>query len=142
MQRDAVIGRPTQLDVRYRWVSRCGLGETGAERTPHDRMPGSRAGVMANWDAVFHAAARQGVAIEIDGDPSRQDLDHILARHALGCGCLFALDSDAHTTGQLSDAETAIAHARGAEIPADRIVCWPLERLLAWVRHPSSECLS
>ena len=105
------------------------------------RISGSRAGVIANWEAVFESAAQRGVAIEIDGDPARQDLDHTLARQALGCGCLFALDSDAHTTSQLSYAETALAHARLAAIPADRIInCWPLERLLDWLRGPTSEC--
>jgi putative hydrolase len=82
----------------------------------------------------------KGVAIEIDGDPARQDLDHALARRALDAGCLFALDSDAHTASQLSYAETAIAHARLAGIPAERIVnCWPLERLLAWIANPLLE---
>ena len=52
---------------------------------------GSRAGVQANWDEVFSAAAAAGVAVEIDGDPSRQDLDYTLARRALAVGCLFAL---------------------------------------------------
>ena len=46
----------------------------------------------------------------------------------------------AHTTTQLSYAETAVAHARLAGIPAERIVnCWPLDRLLAWLANPSSE---
>ena len=91
--------------------------------------------------AVFAAAAQRGVAIEIDGDPARQDLDFTLARQALEFDCIFALDSDAHTTGQLSYAETALAHARLAGIPVDRIVnCWPLERLLAWLSDPSSKC--
>jgi histidinol phosphatase-like PHP family hydrolase len=40
------------------------------------------------------------VAIEIDGDPVRQDLDYVLAQSALAAGCLFALDSDAHTTAR------------------------------------------
>ena len=97
--------------------------------------------MVANWDAVFEAAAQRGIAIEFDGDPARQDLDFMLGRQALRSGCLFALDSDAHTTGQLSYAETALAHARLADIPADRIVnCWPLERLLGWLSDPSSEC--
>ena len=107
---------------------------------PRGRITGSRAGVIANWDAVFTAAAERCVAIEIDGDPSRQDLDHTLAAGALEAGCLFALDSDAHTTTQLSFAETALAHARLAGIPAERIVnCWPLDRLLAWLSNPLSE---
>jgi histidinol phosphatase-like PHP family hydrolase len=105
---------------------------------PRGRIAGLRGGVVADWDTVFATAAGCRVAVEIDGDPARQDLDHTLARTALTAGCLFALDSDAHTTGQLVYAETAVAHARLAGIPADRIVnCWPLDRLLAWLNDPA-----
>jgi histidinol phosphatase-like PHP family hydrolase len=108
---------------------------------PRGRIFGSRAGAVANWDAVFAAAAQRGVAVELDGDPARQDLDHTLARRALTLGCVFALDSDAHTMTQLSYAETALAHARLAGIPADRVVnCWPLEQLLDWLSNPATEC--
>ena len=102
-------------------------------------MIGSRPGVSADWDRVFKAAVKSRVAIEIDGDPSRQDLDYDIARRAVGAGCLFALDSDAHSTGELAPyASTAIAHARLAGVPTDRIVnCWPLERLLEWARSRS-----
>jgi histidinol phosphatase-like PHP family hydrolase len=101
---------------------------------PRGRITGSRAGIVADWDAVFAAAARAGVAIEIDGDPARQDLDHTLAIRARDAGCLFALDSDAHAIDQLAYADIALAHARLAQIPADRIInCWPLDRLRAWL---------
>jgi histidinol phosphatase-like PHP family hydrolase len=101
---------------------------------PRGRMYGSRPGVSADWDRVFAAAARANVAIEIDGDPSRQDLDYDLAARAVRAGCLFALDSDAHSSGELRHAETAIAHARLANVPADRVInCWPLDRLLEWM---------
>ncbi len=101
---------------------------------PRGRIYGSRPGVSANWDDVFAAAAESGIAVEIDGDPARQDLDCSLARRALDAGCLFALDSDAHGPRDLTYAETAIAHARLAGIPAERVInCWPLERLIEWL---------
>jgi putative hydrolase len=101
---------------------------------PRGRISGSRAGVVADWDALFDDAAAEGVAVEIDGDPARQDLDYVVASRALDAGCLFALDSDAHATDQFSYIDTALAHARLAAIPADRIVnCWPSERLQAWL---------
>jgi histidinol phosphatase-like PHP family hydrolase len=105
---------------------------------PRGRKLGARPGVAADWPRVFGAAAKSGVAIEIDGDPSRQDIDFELAAAAIDSGCLFALDSDAHSTGELEYAETAIAHARYAGVPRDRIInTWPLDRLLEWVHSRS-----
>jgi histidinol phosphatase-like PHP family hydrolase len=101
---------------------------------PRGRKYGSRPGITAKWDRVFAAATRANVAIEIDGDPSRQDIDFDLATQAIAAGCLFALDSDAHSTRELGYAETAIAHARLAGVPTGRIInCWPLEKLLDWL---------
>jgi histidinol phosphatase-like PHP family hydrolase len=106
---------------------------------PRGRKIGSRPGVSADWDRVFKAAAVSGMAIEIDGDPSRQDLDFGLAQRAIDAGCLFALDSDAHSTTELAPyAATALAHARLAGVPPDRVInCWTLERLLRWARGRS-----
>ncbi len=102
---------------------------------PRGRIYGSRPGIAANWPAVFEAAARENVAVEIDGDPFRQDLDYELAGAAAEAGCLFALDSDAHATDQWHYTENAIAHARLAGIPAERVInCWPLDRLLDWAK--------
>jgi putative hydrolase len=101
-------------------------------------MYGSRPGVTADWEQVFRAAASAGVAIELDGDPSRQDLDFDLARLALPSGCVFAIDSDAHGTDQWWYAETALAHARLAGIPRSRVInCWPLSQLLDWASSRS-----
>jgi len=101
---------------------------------PRGRMSDSRPGITADWAQVFAAAAANGVAIEIDGDPARQDLDYTLAHLALDAGCLFSLDSDAHDELALVYAETAIAHARLAGIPTARIInCWPLPQLMEWL---------
>ncbi len=101
---------------------------------PRGRQFGTRGGVRASWPRIFRAAASRQVAIELDGDPARQDLDAGLAVQALDAGCLFALDSDAHAAAELGYVDMAMAHARLAGIPAERIVnCWPLDRLLAWL---------
>jgi histidinol phosphatase-like PHP family hydrolase len=100
---------------------------------PRGRMFGSRPGVNADWDRVFAVAAKAGVAIEIDGDPSRQDVDYSLARKAIQAGCVFALDSDAHSVSQFDFTDIAIAHARLAGVPRARIInCWELDQLLEW----------
>ena len=102
---------------------------------PRGRMFGSRPGVSADWDAVFEEAAKLEVAVEIDGNWHRQDIDYRLASRALAAGCLFALDSDAHSIAELRFSDYAIAHARLARIPADRVInCWTDERLKEWMR--------
>lgn len=101
---------------------------------PRGRIFNSRPGVSADWPRVFEAAAKRRVAIELDGNWHRQDIDYELARHALDAGCLFALDSDAHSIGELRFSEYAIAHARLAGIPKERVInCWTNEELQEWM---------
>lgn len=101
---------------------------------PRGRMFNSRAGVLADWDRVFAEAAARRVAIEIDGNWHRQDIDFQLASRALEAGCVFALDSDAHSAAELRFSEYAVAHARLAFIPADRVInCWTRKALEAWM---------
>jgi hypothetical protein len=65
---------------------------------------------------LFKRAAERGVAIEIDGDVSRQDLDFRIATAAKKAGCV-------------------LAHARLAGISKERIInYWPIERILEWAR--------
>jgi putative hydrolase len=95
----------------------------------------TRPGVSADWRKVFHEAAARDVAVEIDGNWHRQDLDYELAAIALEEGCLFALDSDAHSIAEYPFTDYAIAHARIAGIPANRVVnCWQESKFDAWLR--------
>jgi histidinol phosphatase-like PHP family hydrolase len=101
---------------------------------PRGRIYNSRGGVVADWSRVFAEAAARQVAIEIDGNWHRQDLDYVLAAQARDAGCLFALDSDAHSIGELRFTDYSIAHARIAGIPADRVInTWSDDRLLEWM---------
>jgi histidinol phosphatase-like PHP family hydrolase len=107
---------------------------------PRGRISGSRAGVIANWDTVFEAAAERGVAIEIDGDPARQDLDYTLdGRHSRPVASSRSIAM--HTPQRSSPTRDGTGARPFGRYPVDRIVnCWPLERLLGWLSDPSSEC--
>jgi histidinol phosphatase-like PHP family hydrolase len=121
-QTDRMVGAVSQPGV-------CILGH------PLGRRYNVRPGVSANWDRVFEIAARRQVAIEIDGSWDRQDVHYALAARALELGCVFALDSDAHSNPELEFADIAIAHARLAAIPQERIVnYWNEKRFLEWAR--------
>ncbi len=100
---------------------------------PQGRRYNVRPGVSANWDEVFAVAARRQVAIEIDGSWDRQDVHYELAARALELGCLFALDSDAHSHPEYNVVDIAIAHAKLAGIPQKRIInYWADDEILAW----------
>jgi putative hydrolase len=52
---------------------------------------------------------------------------------------VFALESDAHAGAELAYADLAIAHARLARIPTDRVInTWPAERLAEWARRKTA----
>jgi histidinol phosphatase-like PHP family hydrolase len=101
---------------------------------PQGRMYNNRPGVTADWRRVFREAAARDVAIEIDGNWYRQDVDYELAAIATAEGCLFALDSDAHSLSEFAFTDYAIAIARIAAIPAERVVnCWDDPTFDAWL---------
>ena len=130
----AIVGRSNRAHARR--GADAGRAHPRPPARPHVRIAARRH--APNGSGCSTPRRALGVAIELDGDPSRQDLDYDLARRAIPSGCLFAIDSDAHATDQWWYAETALAHARLAGVPRDRVInCWPLARLLDWAQHRS-----
>ena len=114
-------------------------------RDPHSNVLGHCTGRLlsgsrgtrppSTFDAkrVFAACAEDGVAVEINSRPERQDPPDDLIRIALDAGCLFSIDSDAHAPGQLDFLTYGAARASANGVPPERIVnTWPVERLLEW----------
>ncbi len=84
-------------------------------------------------DAVFAACARTGTAVEINSRPERQDPPQDLLRQAVGLGCSFSIDTDAHAPGQLGWLGRGCAKAVDASVPPERIVNrGSVDELLAW----------
>src|SRR5712691_1425030 len=73
-------------------------------------------------DAVFSACRANGVAVEINCRPERQDPPDWLLRIAVQAGCMFAIDSDAHAPGQLDSLARGCARAERLGIPPDRVI--------------------
>jgi len=96
---------------------------------PTGRRPGSREGASYDFEAVFKAAAKNGVALEIDCDPARMDLSPEMARMALELGCNFAMDADAHAPAEFAYVSMGAWMARRAGIPMDRILNFRSEPL-------------
>ena len=87
-------------------------------------------------EAVFAACAEHDVAVEINSRPERADPPDDLLGLAIGAGCLFAIDSDAHAPGQLDFLDHGCARAVQLGVPEDRVVnTWPLDRLLTWSKR-------
>ena len=101
---------------------------------PTGRRFDSSSGYEFDYDAVFAAAARTGTALEIDGQAARLDLPAPLARKAKSFGVMFALDSDAHRTENLSAIDFAVGQARRAGLGTpDVLNAQPLEFVHAFV---------
>ena len=73
-------------------------------------------------EKVFAACRVNGVAVEINCRPERQDPPDWLPRLAVEIGCVFAIDTDAHAPGQLDWLGNGCARAESAGISADRVI--------------------
>ena len=68
---------------------------------PTTRVPGRREPANLDLDRIFEKAAEKGVAMEVNGNPGRIDLDIPLARRALEFGCRLAVTSDGHSAWEM-----------------------------------------
>jgi DNA polymerase (family 10) len=86
-------------------------------------------------EGVFTKAAGEGVALEINGDPNRLDLDWRQVRRARELGVTIAIGADAHGVDSIFYQENALAMARKAGLTrADVLNTHSAEEFLAFAR--------
>jgi DNA polymerase (family X) len=102
---------------------------------PTGRLLLSRDPYPVDLDAVFEKATTTGVALEINGDPHRLDLDWRVLRQARDAGVKISIGADAHGIGGLTYADYGINMARKGWLRAEDILnCRPVREFLANAR--------
>jgi DNA polymerase (family X) len=110
------------------WVDILGhpTGRIILKREPH----------RADMTRIFEAAAEAGVAMEINGQLDRRDLDEAHARAARDAGVKLVISSDAHSPAGLAALRWAVTTARrGWLAPADVLNTLPVEAFTASLRR-------
>jgi DNA polymerase (family 10) len=89
---------------------------------PTGRLLLSREPYAIDVEAVLEKAVRVGVAVELNADPRRLDLDWRYCRQAKALGVTIAIGPDAHSTAGLDNVHFGIGMARKAWLEAGEIL--------------------
>ena len=102
---------------------------------PTGRLIPDREGADLDMDAIFNAAAETGVALEINANPYRLDLDDMYARRGNELGIPISINTDSHSEADLDMLFYGVAIARRAWLTKNDVInCWPTKKLLDWLK--------
>jgi DNA polymerase (family X) len=100
------------------------------------RMLLRREGYEVDVDRVLAACAEHGVAVEINGNPHRLDLDWRWHRRALELGCMLSINPDAHSIAELDLVRWGVLMARKGGVPKERVLnCLDLEAVRSFLHE-------
>lgn len=101
---------------------------------PTGRLLLSRAGYPLDHKAVIDACAKYRVAIEINANPHRLDLDYEWLPYALEQGVKIAINPDAHSLQGVHDIRYGVQVARKGLLNAENCInTWSAEVFGEWV---------
>jgi DNA polymerase (family 10) len=89
---------------------------------PTGRLIGKREPYQLDFDEILQAAADHGVALEINAQPERLDLDDAQARAAQEAGVALVISTDAHRIEELSCMRYGVDQARRAWCEARHVL--------------------
>jgi DNA polymerase (family X) len=99
---------------------------------PTGRLLLSRDPYGLDLDAVIAKATASGVALEVNADPHRLDLDWRPLRRARAEGVAISIGADAHNVAGIANVEYGVGVARKGWLgPADVLNALPVEEFLA-----------
>jgi DNA polymerase (family 10) len=90
-----------------------------------------RPGYEVDIEGILEACASYGVAVEINANPWRLDLDWRWHERALELGCIMSINPDAHSTREIDLTHWGVEMARKGGVPAKRVLnCLTLAQLM------------
>jgi DNA polymerase (family 10) len=89
---------------------------------PTGRLLLSRDPYGIDLDAIIEKAAGHGVALEINADPHRLDLDWRVLRRARAGGAMISIGADAHSISGIGNVEFGVGMARKGWLGPDDIL--------------------
>ena len=96
--------------------------------------PARRGATLSLLFMLTEAAVGAGVALELNSQPLRLDLTDTMARAAQAAGALLAIDTDAHSVGQLELIRYGVSQARRGWVEAHSVVnTWTWAKLSRWL---------
>jgi DNA polymerase (family 10) len=99
-----------------------------------------RPGYEVDVEKILRACAKHGVAVEINANPWRLDLDWRWHRQALDLGCMMSINPDAHATSEIDLTHWGVEMARKGGVPMERVLnCLGLEQLLSYLDRRRSQ---
>lgn len=157
--RDGTLDYPPDVRRRFDFIiasihSRFGLDEEGmTERVlaamddptmailghPTGRLLLSRDPFPMDLDRIFARAAEEGIAVEINADPQRLDLDWRMVRRAVEAGVMISIGADAHGTSGMDNMAIGVGIARKGWLTKEHLLnARSLEGFLAYVQQRRS----
>jgi DNA polymerase (family 10) len=102
---------------------------------PRGQLIPTREPADLDMDMIFAAAQKSGIALEINANPHRLDLEAQLARRAVELGIPICIDTDAHRPSEMDLMHFGITTARRGWVEAKSVInTWPVERFLEWTK--------
>jgi DNA polymerase (family 10) len=86
------------------------------------RLLTRRPGYEVDMEKILKACAENGVAVEINANPWRLDLDWRWCERGLELGCLFSINPDAHSTDEIDNVKWGVLMARKGAVPRERVL--------------------
>lgn len=101
---------------------------------PTGRLLLSRPGYPVNMAKIFDACQANGVAIELNANPRRLDIDYTFLHEISKREILISINPDAHSKEAIRHVEFGVKVAQKANLNPEQIInIWPLRQMKQWL---------